>query len=158
MFSNYRFIQNAGLDSFFGILQYWCERDTYMWKCLRHCWYNPKKVYLRHQAINIALLKRSRAWLDGPLRFEDHVSLGCVTPLIDLPYPHSTCFDRVTGARDETPRPNSRRLATTGWSMSNQQVELITKIICSRQCRVACLSGIVLSLELGIKCWRGFLL
>ena len=118
-FFNYSWVINAGVDTYFGIL--------------RHCWYYPKKVYLRRQAINLTLLKRFRVRLDCPLRFEEHVSLGCVTPLIDFPYPHSASFDRVTGARGETHRPNSRRFATTGWSMSNQQVELITKMICSRQ-------------------------
>ena len=88
-------------------------------KCLRHCWYYPKKVYLRRLAINLALLKRVRAWLDGSR------SMSVSTAWLGYNCLPSLSLDRETVARDETHRPDPRRFATTSLSASQLLVELM---------------------------------
>ena len=48
-------------------------------KCLRHRRHSAKKGCLRRQEINLAPLRRVRAWGDDPLRLREYVSVGRVT-------------------------------------------------------------------------------
>ena len=46
-------------------------------RCLEPCRHFPKKEHSRDQVINLTSSERVKAWTDGPMRFEEYVSLIC---------------------------------------------------------------------------------